>query len=170
MNGLSTENRLRSQQTPTPYKIKVNNCKLIDFVIRIELTRVILTPRYSNFLRNSIIHFRMFLYLVACFLRVTVSWLCRLQAVSNIHVPIYPYLISEGRRNCSTLWPAQRLIPDSQETCYQIWKQEKMDGRISQKIRENCGIKIARVNSILITKSIYLQLFTLILHGVGSPL
>ena len=32
---------------------------------------------------------------------------------------------------------------------------------------ENCGIKIARVNSILITKSINLQLFTLILYGVG---
>ena len=32
---------------------------------------------------------------------------------------------------------------------------------------ENRGIKIARVNSILITKSIDLQLFTLILSGVG---
>ena len=34
INGLSTENRLRSQRTPTPYKIKVNNCKFIDLVIR----------------------------------------------------------------------------------------------------------------------------------------
>ena len=32
---------------------------------------------------------------------------------------------------------------------------------------ENRGIKIARVNSILTTKSINLQLFTLILYGVG---
>ena len=32
---------------------------------------------------------------------------------------------------------------------------------------ENCDIKIARVNSILITKSINLQLFTLIIYGVG---
>ena len=32
---------------------------------------------------------------------------------------------------------------------------------------ENCGIKIARVNSILIKKSNYFQLFTLILNGVG---
>ena len=31
----------------------------------------------------------------------------------------------------------------------------------------NTDIKIARVNSILITKSINLQLFTLILYGVG---
>ena len=38
------------------------------------------------------------------------------------------------------------------------------------KKNENFGIKIARVNSILITKSINLQLFTLILHGVGGPL
>ena len=35
---------------------------------------------------------------------------------------------------------------------------------------ENRGIDIARVNSILITKSLDLQLFTLILYGVGGPL
>ena len=87
------------------YKIKVNNCKLTDFVIRIELTRAILMQRFSNFQRNSTIHFCMFLYLVTYFRGVTVSLLCRLQAVSKIHVPIYPYLISEGRWNCSTLWP-----------------------------------------------------------------
>ena len=34
---------------------------------------------------------------------------------------------------------------------------------------ENRGIKIGRVNSILITNSINLQLFTLILYGVGGP-
>ena len=33
---------------------------------------------------------------------------------------------------------------------------------------ENCAIKIYRVNSILIAKSINLQLFTLILYGVGG--
>ena len=37
------------------------------------------------------------LYLVTRFLRVTVSLLCRLKAVSKIHVPMYPYLINEGR-------------------------------------------------------------------------
>ena len=35
---------------------------------------------------------------------------------------------------------------------------------------ENRGIKIARVNWIFITKSINLQLFTLILYGVEGPL
>ena len=35
---------------------------------------------------------------------------------------------------------------------------------------ENHGIKIARLNSILITKFINLQLFTYILYGVGGPL
>ena len=61
----------------------------------------------------STIHFRMFLYLVTCFLRATVSLQCRLQAVSNIHVPIYPYLICEGRPNCSSLWLAQQRNHDS---------------------------------------------------------
>ena len=73
INGLITENRLVSQRTPTPYKIKVDNCKFIDLVIKIELTRAILIPRFSNFLRNSRTHFRMFLYLKTCFLRVTVE-------------------------------------------------------------------------------------------------
>ena len=113
----------------TLYKIKVNNCTSIDLEIRIELSRAILMPRFSNSLRNSNIHFRMFLYLVTYSLRVTVPLLCRLQDVSKIQVPIYPYLISEGRRNCSTLWPCT------------------MDDRISQKFKNS--IKIARVNSIL---------------------
>ena len=34
----------------------------------------------------------------------------------------------------------------------------------------NRAIKIARVTSVLITKSMNLQLFTLILYGVGGPL
>ena len=93
IHGLNTENRLPSQRTPTPYKIKVNNCKLLDLVIRIELTRAILMPRFSNFLRNSTIHFlRIFFYLETCS-----------HGVSKKHVPIYPELISEGRRNFSTL-------------------------------------------------------------------
>ena len=44
--------------------------------------------------------------------------ICRLPAVSKIHVPFYPYLITEGRRNCSTLWQAQQRNRDSQETCW----------------------------------------------------
>ena len=36
-------------------------------------------PRFSNFLRKSTIHFCTCLYLVACFLRDTVSLLCRSQ-------------------------------------------------------------------------------------------
>ena len=35
---------------------------------------------------------------------------------------------------------------------------------------KNRGNKIAAINSILITKSIDLRLFTLILYGVGAPL
>ena len=165
--GLWTENHLRSQLTPTPYKIKVNNSKLIYFVRRIEITWTILMPRLSNFLRNSTIHFCRFLYFVTFFLRVTVSLLCRLQAVSKIHVPIYPFQISEGRRNCSTLWPAQQRNRDSRETCYQYKNMRKRMVNFFRKF-ENRGIKIARFNSLLISKSIDLQSLLLILYGVGS--
>ena len=72
-------------------------------MIRIKLNRAILMPRFSHFLVNRTINFRMFECLVTCFLRVTVSLLCRFQAVSKIHVPIYLCLIiSEGRRNRHT--------------------------------------------------------------------
>ena len=122
-NGLCTENRIRSQPTPTSYNKRLNNCKLINFVIRIEINRSILMPRATNFRRNSIIHFRMFLYLVTCFFRVTVLFLWYAgQKMYQRHnlFPIYSYLISELIRNCSTLWHTQQRNRDSQETCYQI--------------------------------------------------
>ena len=60
-------------------------------------------PRFSNFLRNATIHFHMFLYLAACFLRVTVLLLCIFQALSTIHVPIIiPYI--------SCLWRETKLF------------------------------------------------------------
>ena len=62
----------------TPYM--QNESKLIDLVLRIELIRTILSPGLLDFLRNSTIHIRMFLYLVTCFLRVVVSLLRRSQA------------------------------------------------------------------------------------------
>ena len=85
INGLSTENHFRSQRTRTPFKIKANNCKFIDLEIRIELTRAILMPWFPNFQRNLTTHFRMFLYLETCFLRVTVSLLyCIKDTFSNL--------------------------------------------------------------------------------------
>ena len=138
INGQCTENRLRSQRTTTPHKIKVNNSKLMDLVIRIELTRANFNATILKFSEEFDHPFRMFLYLETCFLRVTVSLLCRLQAVSQIRVPIYQYLISEGRRNCSPLWPAQYRNHVSQETCNQINKREKIDVRISLKNLESC--------------------------------
>ena len=41
INGLCTEKRLKSQLDQTKYKIIIKYCKLIDFVIRNELTRAI---------------------------------------------------------------------------------------------------------------------------------
>ena len=68
---------ITSQRTPVPYEIKLN---LIDLEMRFELIRTILSLRLSDFLRNLTMHFRMFLYLVTCFLRLTMSLLCRSQA------------------------------------------------------------------------------------------
>ena len=70
--------------------------------------------------------------------------------------PIYPYLISEGRRYFTSLRSSLLRNLDSQENCCRILTHAKMDGRIITKL-DSCGIEIARVNSnhksILITKS-----------------
>ena len=130
-------------------------------MIRIKLYRAILIPGFSHFLRNRNINFRMFECLVTCLLRVTVSLLCRLQAVSKIHVPIYPCLIiSEGRRNCSTFWGAQHWNRGCQETCKYKHKRKFM--LLFLRKFENRCIKIARVNSIRITKFINLLKFCMV--------
>ena len=38
----------------------------------------------------------------------------------NDMYPMYPYLICEGRRNCSTMLPAQQRKRNSQESCFKI--------------------------------------------------
>ena len=70
------------------------------------------------------------------------------------------YLISEERRNCSTLLPAQQRIRDSQE---HVTKYKSMRKWIVEFLIEfeRHGIKIARVNSILITKSTKLYSYLL---------
>ena len=116
-------------------------------------------PRFSNFLKNSSIHFRMFLYLVTCFLSVTVSVLCRLQSVSKIHVPIYPYLISK----CDEIvLPCDRHSNETVTLRKHVTKYKNMQKWMVEFLRkfENRGIKKARVNSIFLTKFIDLQLFT----------
>ena len=136
---------------------------MIDLVIRIEFTRVILMPRFSNFVRNYTIYFHMFLYLLTSFLRVTVSFLWRSQAVSKIHVTIYPFLTSELKRNCSSLWPAQQQNRDSQQAYVTKYKNiRKFMIEFFQKF-ESRDDKIAWVNSIHIKKSINLLKFFTVL-------
>ena len=125
-------------------------------MIRIELTWAILMPCVSNFLRNSTIHVRMFLYLVTCFLRVKISLLCRLEAESKIHVPFYPYLISKESKLFGLVtgtgtkqWLSGNMLP-----CKHKHRRKWMVKFLNK--FENRGIKIARVNRILITNlSIY---------------
>ena len=116
INGLSMENRPLSQRTPRSYKINVN--LRICWSDRVNSSNFnTMTLKFSNIFDHKFSHV---FILVTCLLRVAVSLLGWFQAASKIHVPIYPYLISEGRRNCSTLYPAQQRNSDSQETGYQI--------------------------------------------------
>ena len=129
--------------------------------MQIELTRAILMPWRSIFLGNSTIHFhvRMFLYRITCFLRIAVSLLCQLQAVSKIHVPIYPKG-NEIFRLCD------RHNNETVTLGKHVTKYKHMRKWLVEFLRnfENPGIKIARINSIRITTSINLLKFCTVLR------
>ena len=103
INGLSTENRLRSKRTTTQYKITVNNSKSID-LIRIELTRAILMPTILKVSEEFEHQFSQVFILgnmfpeIHGFVAMPVTS-CIKDTCSNLSL----YLISEGRQNCSTL-------------------------------------------------------------------
>ena len=120
-------------------------------------------PGYSHFLGNRTINFRMFECLVTCSLRFTVLLLGRLHPVSKIHVPIYPCLIiGEGRRNSSTF---DRHSNETATVRKHVTKYKYMRKLMLVFLGkfENRGIKIARVSSIRITKSINLHSFCVVL-------
>ena len=114
-------------------------------------------PGFSHFLGNRTINFRMFECLVTCFLRVKILLLCRLQAVSKIHVPIYPCLIiSEGSdRHSNEISTVRKHVIK--------YKHMRKLMLVFLGKFENRGIKIARVNSIRITKSMHLLKFCMVL-------
>ena len=83
-----------------------------------------------------------------------VSSLCRLQAASKIYVPIYPYqIIVKGDE---IVRPCNRHSNETMTLRKHIFKYKHMRKWMVEFFREfeNRGIKISRVNSILITKSI----------------
>ena len=98
----------------------------------------------------------MFLYLVTCFQRVTISLLCRFQAVSEICVPIYiPIKLVTGDE---IVQPCNRHNNKTATLRIRVAKYKHMQKLAVEFPRtfENRGIKIGRVNLILITKSINL--------------
>ena len=132
---------------------------------RIYLTTAILSPRLSDFLRHSIINFRLVLYLVTCFLRVTVSFQCRSQVrtMSSLFTII---------RYCDK-FELVSLIRNrnSNETVTlrkHVTKYKNMPKWMVEFFRkpESRGDKIARVNSIRITKSIILLPFFTVFGSV----
>ena len=116
--------------------------------MRIELTRAILIPWLSNFLKNSTINFRVILYLVTCFLRVSISLLCRLQAVSKIHIPIYPngIIVKEDE----IVRPCDRHSNETVTFRKHVTKYKNMRKWMVECRRkfESHGIYIARVNKL----------------------
>ena len=69
---------------------------------------------------------------------------------------LYPCLISEGIRNCSSLRPAQQRNRDSQETGYQIWTHACKNGWSNF----TANLRVVAIKS-------QINQFTLISCGVG---
>ena len=86
----------KSLSITTDHNILPNESKLVDLVMRIKLTPTILSRRFTDFLRNSTIDFCMFF---ACNMFCERRDFVAKPVTSCIHVSIYPYRISEGRRN-----------------------------------------------------------------------
>ena len=85
-------------------------------------------------------------------------------------VLIYPYIIiSEG---VEIVRACDRHRNETVTLTKDVTKYKNMRKWMVELHRkfENCAIKITRVNSIRITKSVNLQLFPLILYGVGGSL
>ena len=93
-------------------------------------------------------HFRMLLYLVACFFRVTVSLLCRLQqAVSTYMYQFIPILLVKGYE---IVRPCDRHSNETVTLRTHVIKYKHIQKWIVR------NIKIAQVSSIRITTSINL--------------
>ena len=82
------------------------------------------------------------------------------------------YLISEGRRNCSTLWPVQPYSNGTMTPRKHVIKYKNMRKWMDEFRRkfENRDIKIARVNSILITRSINFVIYFNFVRCLGCAM
>ena len=76
-------------------------------------------PRFRIFLRNSNIHFHIFLYLVTCFLIVVVSFLCRSQGRTIISSPFTNSIGINWNIIFDTACYRHRNETVTLETCYQ---------------------------------------------------
>ena len=147
---------------PTPYKIKVNNCKLIDLVIRIKLT--------SNF--NATILKFSFAYF---YIWKHVSWESRFRCHDG-YKPYQRYMFQfisiKSVKRDEIVRPCERHSNETATVRKHVTKYKNMRKWMVECFRKfwNRGIEIARVNSILIQKSANLELFTLILYSIGGPL
>ena len=145
----------KSSSVTTDPNTTPNSSKLIDLVIIIELTRANFMPRLSNFLRNSTIHFRMFLDLKH------VSWESRFRWYACNK--LYRIYMLQLQRNWSTLWPAQQRKHDSQKHVININTCENWWSNFSKSLRI-VALKLLKLTKFASPN----QSITLILYGVGQ--
>ena len=126
-------------------------------------------PRFINLQSYSNIHFRMFLYLVTCFLGVTVSLLCLLQVVSKLTC-MFQFISIQFVKGDEIVRPCDRNRNETETLREHDTKYKTIQKWIAQfPIKfQNRGIKIAQVNSILITKSINLHFYFNFVRCWGS--
>ena len=88
--------------------------------MRIESTRVISSPRLSDLLRDSTIHFRMFLCMVTCFLRARLYQRDMFKFISLSfqwrETKLFDIVTATGTKP----WLSRNMLPNS-KTCKKEW-------------------------------------------------
>ena len=153
----TTEHHLRSQRTPERYKFKVNNSKLIELLIRIELTRANFNATILKFSEKF----------DRPFSHVFIFGKIFLESHGFVAMPVTSRIIDTcSNLSLSDWWRETKLFDLVTGTSSKPW----LTGNTLPNIK-TCKNGWSNFSEYLETpKSINLQLFTLISYGVGGPL
>ena len=157
-----------SQWSPAPYKIKVNNCKLIDLLITIESTSNFNATilKFSEKFDHPFSHVFIFGNMIPespSFVAVPVARMNNLVSLQKLNRNELEHVSLIQLVTCTATkpWLSGNMYPNI-KTYENGWLNFLENLRI-------VALKLL-VNSILINKSINLQLFTLILYSAENPL
>ena len=135
-----------------------NYSKFTHLVMRIDLTRTILSPQLSDFMKNSAIYFS-HVFIFSTMFPKSLGFVAMpgTSCIKDTCSTLYISNISKERRNCPSLWLVRQRNRDSHAWKH-VTKYKNMRKSMVEFPRKcnSSGDKIAPVNSIRITESVNL--------------